>query len=249
MITFYRIIRQLSWKLPLLLLLYLAFQREHSFSSSYSANSETIPTERTVISSDYGRNASTEKEQSHVLTEEELNKIVRILISVGKGSKSNMSGIWNLSSHLNLADSFPSAILPSTSIPLFEVPLNLEERPLPQKPPHSVSDLEVLEFWPWQAILIALYSIAAVASLSMNIMTISILLKSDRSITNELWKFLICLCVSDIGMSIFCIPTTYTQVMLQRWIFPNWLCPVVSFAQLCFVFISVWSLVLIGIDR
>ena len=117
---------------------------------------------------------------------------------------------------------------------------NATERQLPS--------LDALSFWPWQVILILLYSTTAFISLGSNLITIIVLLKGDR-ISSELWKFLINLCISDIAMSIFSIPFTYTDFMLGRWVFPPQLCPVVNFAQLCSVFVSVWTLTIIGIDR
>ena len=103
-------------------------------------------------------------------------------------------------------------------------------------------------FWPWQVTIISLYSTTAFVSLGSNLITIIVLLKGDR-ISSELWKFLINLCISDIAMSIFSIPFTYTNFMFGRWLFPPQLCPVVNFAQLCSVFVSVWTLTIIGIDR
>jgi hypothetical protein len=108
--------------------------------------------------------------------------------------------------------------------------------------------LEALEFWPYQVILIILYSTTAFISLGFNIITIIVLLKGDR-MSSELWKFLINLSISDIIMATFSIPFTYTTYMLGRWIFPPELCPFVQFAQLCSVFVSVWTLTAIGFDR
>jgi len=115
----------------------------------------------------------------------------------------------------------------------------------------STSDLpslEALDFWPYQVILIILYSMTAFVSFGFNIITIIVLLKGDR-MSSELWKFLINLSVSDIAMATFSIPFTYTGFMFGRWIFPPELCPVVQFAQLCSVFVSVWTLTAIGFDR
>jgi hypothetical protein len=112
----------------------------------------------------------------------------------------------------------------------------------------ELPSLEALDFWPYQVILIILYSTTAFISLGFNIITIIVLLKGDR-ISSELWKFLINLSISDITMATFSIPFTYTGFMLGRWIFPPQLCPFVQFAQLCSVFVSVWTLTAIGIDR
>lgn len=118
--------------------------------------------------------------------------------------------------------------------------LNVTEEELPL--------LDALDFWPYQVILIILYSTTAFISLGSNIITIIVLLKGNH-LSSELSTFLINLAVSDIAMAIFSIPFTYTGFMLGRWIFPPGLCPVVQFAQLCSVFVSVWTLTAIGIDR
>lgn len=55
--------------------------------------------------------------------------------------------------------------------------------------------------------------------------------------------------IADIIMSIFSIPFTYTEFMLSRWIFPQFLCPIVKMAQMWSVFVSAYTLVLVGIDR
>ncbi|XP_054166866.1 RYamide receptor-like [Oppia nitens] len=100
----------------------------------------------------------------------------------------------------------------------------------------------------WQVFLIMLYSATATISLASNIITIIVLAKGER-ISSEIWKFLLNLSISDILMSLFSIPFSYTIFMLGRWIFPKYLCPFVQFAQLCSVFISVYTLTAIGIDR
>ncbi|KPM07725.1 7 transmembrane receptor (rhodopsin family)-like protein 10 [Sarcoptes scabiei] len=50
-------------------------------------------------------------------------------------------------------------------------------------------------------------------------------------------------------MATFCIPFTYTNYMLGRWIFPTFLCPIIPFFQITSVSVSVWTLTIIGIDR
>lgn len=108
--------------------------------------------------------------------------------------------------------------------------------------------LDALEFWPYQVILIIIYSTTAFISLTSNLITIVVLLKGGR-ISSEIWKFLINLSFSDICMSLLSIPFTYTVFMLNRWIFPIHLCPIVNFAQTLSVFVSNWTLTIIGIDR
>ncbi|KAF7488833.1 Neuromedin-K receptor [Sarcoptes scabiei] len=108
-------------------------------------------------------------------------------------------------------------------------------------------DLELLDRR-WQISLIALYSATAIFSLLANIFAVIILLSINRS-TSEIWKYLINLSVSDILMSMFSIPFTYTSFMLGQWIFPLWLCPIVQSVQLCSVLVSIYTLALIGFDR
>lgn len=108
---------------------------------------------------------------------------------------------------------------------------------------------QFIPFWPWQMLLIITFSVTALLSLTLNLVTIYVLLKSNKTISKELWKLLVSLSAADIGMALFCIPFTYSSAMLGQWMFPHALCPLVHSAQLLFVFISVWTLTAIGIDR
>ncbi|RWS07024.1 neuropeptide FF receptor 1-like protein [Dinothrombium tinctorium] len=101
---------------------------------------------------------------------------------------------------------------------------------------------------PIQTFLICLYTITAIVSLCGNVTAIWVLLVGKRS-SRELRIFLINLSMSDITMALFSIPFTYTDFMLNRWIFPPLFCPFVQFMQLCSVFVSVYTLTVIGIDR
>jgi hypothetical protein len=62
-------------------------------------------------------------------------------------------------------------------------------------------------------------------------------------------KFLINLAVSDILFGVFCVPFTYTDVLLGRWIFPLWLCPTAQFVQILSVFVTSFTLTIISIER
>jgi hypothetical protein len=42
---------------------------------------------------------------------------------------------------------------------------------------------------------------------------------------------LINLAASDLVMAIFCMPFTFADVVYQRWVFPDAMCPVVLFLQ------------------
>lgn len=67
--------------------------------------------------------------------------------------------------------------------------------------------------------------------------------------SRELRIFLVNLAMSDITMALFSIPFTYTDFMLGRWVFHPLFCPFVQFMQLCSVFVSIYTLTAIGIDR
>lgn len=114
--------------------------------------------------------------------------------------------------------------------------------------PNDFSLLETLSYWPHQVILTTLYTIVAIASFTFNLVTIVVLVKYDN-ISSELYLYLINLSIADIMMSLFCIPYTYTNFILNRWVFPAFLCPVGTFVQTCSVFVSIWTLTIIGIDR
>lgn len=113
---------------------------------------------------------------------------------------------------------------------------------------NNIPNLEALEFYPWQIILISIYSTTAFISLSSNVLTIVILLRG-KHVSTELWKFLLNLSIADIVMATFCIPFTYTNYMLGKWIFPHFLCPIIPFLQTTSVSVSIWTLTVIGIDR
>lgn len=115
--------------------------------------------------------------------------------------------------------------------------------------PREDASVAIVAFWPWQLILISVYTLTSVLTLALNAMTIWVLAHYGRTISAELWKFLVSLAVADISMSLFCIPFTYTNVLLQQWIFYDFLCPLVNFAQCCSIFVSVWTLTVIGIER
>jgi Na+/H+ antiporter NhaA len=81
-----------------------------------------------------------------------------------------------------------------------------------------------------------------------NVVVIIVEIFGKRSAIN-LRKFLINLAVSDILVGVFCVPFTYTDFMLGRWIFPFWLCPTAQFVQVLSVFVTAFTLTVIGIER
>ncbi len=108
--------------------------------------------------------------------------------------------------------------------------------------------LELFDFWPYQVLMIILFSMIAILSLGSNIVTIIVLMKSNH-FSSKLSPFLINLSAADIAKSMFTIPFAYTAVMLGRWVLPLYMCPVVYFVESLTQFVFVWILTAISIDR
>lgn len=99
-----------------------------------------------------------------------------------------------------------------------------------------------------QRFLIGLYSLTAALALIGNVLAIVVLTKGRRS-SRDLRLFLINLSLSDILMAIFSIPFTFTNFIMGRWIFFPQTCPLVQSIQVVSVFVSIYTLTIIGIDR
>ncbi len=112
---------------------------------------------------------------------------------------------------------------------------------------YEYSKLEAFDFWPYQVLMIILFSMIAILSLGSNIVTIVVLLKSNP-FSSKLSPFLINLSAADIAKSMFTIPFAYTAVMLGRWVLPLYMCPVVSLVHILTQFAFVWTLITISID-
>lgn len=111
----------------------------------------------------------------------------------------------------------------------------------------TYEELELLDK-NWQIMIIFLYTLTAALALFGNILAICALLFGKRS-SKELRIFLVNLSMSDIMMALFSIPFTYMDFMLGRWIFAPAFCPIVQQMQMTCVFVSVYTLTAIGIDR
>jgi hypothetical protein len=107
--------------------------------------------------------------------------------------------------------------------------------------------LEALSL-PVQRFLVFLYSGTAIISFCGNTIVLMVLIMGEKS-SRELKKFLINLSLSDISMSLFSIPFTYTDFMLGRWIFPDFMCSLASMMTTWAMCVSVYTLTVIGIDR
>ena len=111
----------------------------------------------------------------------------------------------------------------------------------------SYEELELLNI-EWQIVLVMVYSLTAAIALFGNVIAIWVLMSGKRS-SKELRLFLVNLSLADITMALFSIPFTYTDFMLGRWIFAPMFCPIVQLMQMTSVFVSVYTLTAIGIDR
>ena len=99
-----------------------------------------------------------------------------------------------------------------------------------------------------QKFLVVLYSVTALLAFVGNV-TVIFVLSHGRRCPLSLRKFLINLSLADVSLALFSIPFTYTDFMLGRWIFPDFMCPVAQFVQVLSVFVSVFTLTTIGIER
>ena len=99
-----------------------------------------------------------------------------------------------------------------------------------------------------QSLLIALYSITTLLAVVGNILVIAVLVFGNR-VKTELTVFLVNLAVADLIMAFFCMPFTFTKVMLGRWMFGAFMCTYVSFMQVTSVAVSIFTNMAIGIDR
>jgi hypothetical protein len=113
---------------------------------------------------------------------------------------------------------------------------------------YEFDEFEAFDFWPYQVLMIILFSMIAILSFGSNIVTIIVLLKSNP-FSSKLSPFLINLSVADIAKSMFTIPFAYTTMMFNRWVLPLYMCPVVYLVSLLTQFVFVWILTAISIER
>ncbi|XP_078579829.1 QRFP-like peptide receptor [Branchiostoma floridae x Branchiostoma japonicum] len=99
-----------------------------------------------------------------------------------------------------------------------------------------------------QSALIIFYGAATFLSLVGNSMVVLVLTR-DALKRTDLNVYLINLAFADITMAVFCMPFSFTEVMLQGWIWGEVMCPLVRFSQQTSVLVSIFTLVTIGVDR
>ena len=93
-----------------------------------------------------------------------------------------------------------------------------------------------------------MFSLIALLALVGNSVVVVVQFYGKKTAKN-LRKPLINLAVSDVLIGVFCVPFVYTDFMYGIWIFPNWLCPLSQFIQIISVFVTAFTLTVIGIER
>lgn len=101
---------------------------------------------------------------------------------------------------------------------------------------------------PYQSLLVGLYSVTAVVAFCGNLITLFVLV-ARKPASRDLQTYLANLAISDILLASLSIPFTYTDFMFGQWLFPAFLCPCVLFIEIVVVFVSVYTLIAIGIGR
>ena len=101
---------------------------------------------------------------------------------------------------------------------------------------------------PIQVIIALIFTITSLVSLLGNL-TVLIVAWKGTSTALVMKKFSVNLAIADLLTGVFCVPFSYTENMLNQWIFPDTLCPIIQFISYISVFITAWTLVIIGIER
>ena len=100
-----------------------------------------------------------------------------------------------------------------------------------------------------QIFLATLYSVTTLLAVVGNSLAIFIFTTGKRSRKSSFRHFLVNLAVADLIMALFCMPFSFTQIILRDWIFSAPMCTLVSFLQVLSVTASAATNVAIGIDR
>ncbi|XP_002731478.1 prokineticin receptor 2-like [Saccoglossus kowalevskii] len=92
------------------------------------------------------------------------------------------------------------------------------------------------------------YTAVIILSLCGNVVVVITLSKIKRP-RNNMNAYLINLAVADILMAMFCMPFTLVYIVFQQWMFEDILCPIVQFTKQVSVMVSIFTLMVVGIDR
>ena len=98
------------------------------------------------------------------------------------------------------------------------------------------------------ALLSILYGIISLIAVIGNALVIVVIVRNRKmhSVTN---MFIANLAVADVVIGIFAVPFQYQAALLQRWVLPHFMCSLAPFVQVLSVNISIFTLMVISIDR
>ncbi|KAM5300422.1 neuropeptide Y receptor type 6-like [Ctenodactylus gundi] len=98
-------------------------------------------------------------------------------------------------------------------------------------------------------LLLIAYTVVLVLGLCGNLSLITIIFKKQRETQNVTNILIANLSLSDILVCIMCIPFTAVYTLMDHWIFGDTMCKLTSYAQSVSISVSIFSLVLIAIER
>lgn len=99
-----------------------------------------------------------------------------------------------------------------------------------------------------QEVLVVVYAATALLAILGNLLVIVVFV-IGRQPRTDLRRYLVSLALSDLVMSVFCMPFTFSYTMLNQWIFGHFLCTVVLYMQAVAVNASVGTSTAIAVDR
>ncbi|XP_077863984.1 neuromedin-K receptor-like [Saccoglossus kowalevskii] len=99
----------------------------------------------------------------------------------------------------------------------------------------------------WRIGLVCAFGFNITLSIIGNVIVLIVLI-CGRTRT-DLNAFLVNLALADLTMATFCMPFSFPTIMYGHWIFGSAMCPTVVFLQQVAVFVSIYTLSAIGIDR
>lgn len=97
--------------------------------------------------------------------------------------------------------------------------------------------------------LTMVYSITIVLSVVGNILVLLVMCCGFRSSFLDISSYLMNLSIFNLLMSIFCIPFTFINALLGKWIFNAFMCPFTNFIQLLSVNGCIFTLTFLAINR
>ncbi|XP_016059220.1 PREDICTED: neuropeptide Y receptor type 6-like [Miniopterus natalensis] len=97
--------------------------------------------------------------------------------------------------------------------------------------------------------LLIAYAVVLITGLFGNLSLIIIILKKQREAQNVTSILIANLSLSDILVCVMCIPFTVVYTLMDHWIFGDTMCKLTSYVQSVSISVSIFSLVLIAVER